>query len=222
MIHSVYIGDDVDLLARILPLHDRGPGSTILDATYGHGGFWRSGRRETDHKVVGLDIRMAEGVLDLTRCPPNIGLVAGDYESLPFPAETFDAVIYDPPFLTRGGDNSLMKSRYGTFKSYDDLLISMATACVEFRRVLKPKGIVVVKAMDWTEGRRRRWMHIDVVNSWSPRFRLDDLFVKVAVQNMRNAVWRHQDRSRAAHVYFLVFKSRGRSRSTAAREMGLS
>lgn len=215
MIQSVYIGDDANLIQILLDLHSRGPGTKILDATFGHGGFWRGTESLTaGREIIGLDMRMATG--ELTTLAGSRGfertLVAGDYHNLPFGRNTFDVVLFDPPFLTGGGENQRMKKWYTTFDSYEDLMISLQRARDEFARVLKPKGFVIMKSMDWTEGSRRRWMHIDAVNLWAGPFRLDDLIVKVAAQNMRNPGWKRQERSRAAHVYFLVFRPANKSR----------
>lgn len=208
MIQSVYIGDDANLVEIILSLHaPGGKPMRVLDATFGHGGFWRGRPRERIiDEIVGLDRRLLTDDLSLARSGAIETLIAGDYENLPFGHNTFDVVLFDPPFLTRGGKDSVMTQRYTAFETYEHLKLSLERARDEFAWILKPKGFVVVKCMDWTEGRRRRWMHIDLVNLWITRYRLDDLIVKVATQNMRNPGWTHQDRSKAAHVYFMVFR----------------
>ncbi len=210
MIHSIYIGDDADLVQRVLTLHGCPAGAQILDATYGHGGFWRigvgndPGPEHDPWRIVGLDSRMAGPDLDLARS--RASLVAGDYQTTPFRDNTFKAIVFDPPFLTRAGESSIMRGRYDAFESYDALLISLERARDEFKRILHRDGFIVAKVMDWTEGRRRRWLHIDLFTSWEPTFRLDDVIVKVTVQNPRSTTWKRQNRSKSSHVYFMVFR----------------
>lgn len=212
MIPSVYIGDDCDLVESILALHlPCRENPLILDCTYGYGRFWQSSKRE----VIGLDLRMAELQKDIARStqPQTLAagtLVASSFEAMPFRSMTFDAVVFDPPFLTRGSDGFRMKARYTALESYGLLLDTISRAVREISRVLKSNGILLFKCMDWTEGSRRRWLHIDVINLLVGQrdfnWRLDDLFVKVGFTNMKSKSWLRQHRSRSAHTYFLVFR----------------
>ena len=206
MIHSVFIGTDAELVERLMVLHRAS--ERVLDATFGRGRFWMGhhlvgsrGPRE----VIGLDRAMV-GNLAISRFAGVGNLVAGDYTALPFRSESFDVVVCDPPFLFRAGDRSRMKELYGSFDSYPALLLSLERALPEFVRVLRNGGIVITKLMDVTEGRRRRWAHIDVTNLWSEQLRLDDLIIKIAPHSMDSPNWQHQERSRASHSYFMVFR----------------
>lgn len=208
MIPSVYIGPDSILVQQILDLH--APGPRVLDVTYGHGRFWAThlypNGRHTPYQVTGLDVRVGTGALRPTSPPALAHLVRGTWERLPFTPRSFDVVICDPPFIARGGVSSIMAARYDSFRSYQALILSLARAAHEFARVLGKQGIVVLKAMDLTSGRRRRWTHHDIQNAWAPLFRLDDLFIKVATQPIESPTWKTQQRSRAAHTYFMVFR----------------
>ena len=213
MIQSVFFGSDAEMIDRILRLHRAG--DEILDASFGHGRFWASllpMDHELRRRVTGIDLRMDS--LDPASCRiPNFNPVQASWECLPFRNAAFDAAICDPPFISRAGKSFVMTRRYSSSVSYDALLISLERAFEEFDRVLKPQGIIVVKIMDLTEGRRRMFAHIDLVNATSERFRLDDLFIKIAPQTMDSSTWKTQLRSRAAHSYFMVFKRRRRVRS---------
>lgn len=217
MIHSVFIGSDAELVGRILRLH-RG-GRRVLDVTFGNGRFWRdeaiAGAGHEGCSVVGLDLRMATDLsgLDISRSPQVTDRVAGDFGLLPFKAGSFDVVVCDPPFMVRGGEGSRMKQRYSSNESYEHLLLSLQTALPEFLRVLDKDGIVLFKIMDLTEGRRRRWAHIDIANLWARALRLDDVIIKIAPHSMESPNWTTQTRSRVAHSYFMVFKLRRQSRN---------
>ena len=143
MIQSVYIGDDAELVPALLDLHRAGP--IVLDSTWGHGGFWRdvTSSREVDRLIVGIDRRMNTDELTLGGPSGERAalLMEGDYTDLPFRDDVFDAIVYDPPFLTRGGDDSVMKARYGSFDTYADLMESIALARDEFQRVLTHKAV---------------------------------------------------------------------------------
>jgi len=214
MIHSVFIGSDSELISRILALHGGGP--RVLDTTFGHGRFWRDelAGPGNENSVVGLDRRMAGDLagIELARFPRVVATMAADYEHLPFKAHAFDVLICDPPFVTGGGEGSRIKQRYSSNKNYEELILSLDRALPEFERVLAVNGMVVFKIMDLTEGRRRRWSHIDVANLWARAFRLDDVFIKIAPQAMESSTWTTQVRSRVAHSYFMVFKMRRQSR----------
>lgn len=216
MIQSVFFGGDAEMIDRILRLHRSG--DEILDASFGHGRFWASllpMDHELRRKITGIDLRMDS--LDPASCnAPNFNAVKATWECLPFRNAAFDAVICDPPFISRAGKSFVMTRRYSSSVSYDALLISLQRAFEEFDRVLKPQSIVVVKIMDLTEGRRRMFAHIDLANAVDERFRLDDLFIKIAPQTMDSSNWKTQLRSRAAHSYFMVFKRRRKARSGEA------
>ena len=209
MIQSVFIGSDAELISRILYLHRAGP--DVLDVTYGHGRFWRperlAGPGTAQRRVVGLDRRLATKDLDPSRRGPQVrSLAAGDFTSLPFAPKAFDVVVCDPPFLCKGSRDAPMKRRYSANRSYADLLLALDKALPEFLRVLRRGGIVLLKIMDLTEGRRRRWAHIDVANLWASRLRLDDVVVKLSPQTMDSPAWTSQQRTRSSHAYFMVFR----------------
>ena len=218
MIQSVFVGDDANVVDDLLSTHARGP--RVLDMTYGHGGFWRNARA-LEHAVTGLDKRAGTDAIDRERKPANVTtLVAGDFTALPFANASFDVVAFDPPFMTHPGNGSVMVDRYTAYATYEELLASCAGARDEARRVLKPRGVAIVKCMDWVEGRTRwRWLHYDLMRSWTStsRLRLIDLVVNVRPTSLRHGDVHRQAHAKRAHTYFLVFGvvQRRRSRSGA-------
>jgi hypothetical protein len=69
-----------------------------------------------------------------------------DFRSLPFPADQFHLVVFDPPHLTRNGSNGWLAKKYG--KLGDDWRSDISAGFSECFRVLKPFGTLVFK---WNE-----------------------------------------------------------------------
>jgi len=123
-----------------------------LDPTYGRGTFWARWRPE---HLVTTDL-----------------LTGVDFRSLPFTDRSFDAVVFDPPYKLNGTP-SAPDERYGvgepaTRQERMDLIIDGLNEC---RRVLTPRGYLLVKCMDQVCGGKVRWQTDDVTD-WS---RLADL-----------------------------------------------
>lgn len=69
-----------------------------------------------------------------------------DFRALPFAADTFHLVAFDPPHLVRAGRKSWMAAKYG--KLSPDWRDDLRAGFVECFRVLKPNGTLVFK---WNE-----------------------------------------------------------------------
>jgi len=70
-----------------------------------------------------------------------------DFRAIPYPDESFQAVIFDPPHMLRLSEKSWMRKKYGVLDSenwQDDITKGFA----ECFRVLKTNGILVFK---WNE-----------------------------------------------------------------------
>lgn len=105
----------------------------ILDATAGNRGIWFN---KTYPGAVFVDVR--EGTH-----PGNLLL---DCRHTPFADGEFDLVVFDPPHMAIG-PKAQMAQRYGSFStSYIRELV--ADAFREFRRVLRPDGLVAFKWND--------------------------------------------------------------------------
>lgn len=73
-----------------------------------------------------------------------------DFRKLPFPDNTFNMVVFDPPHLTRAGRDSWMRLKYGMLTAdwQEDIRQGFA-GCF---RVLKPGQFLVFK---WNEAQVR-------------------------------------------------------------------
>lgn len=116
------------------------PDDRVLDVTYGRGLFW------TDYLPDHLTThdKAIDGV---------------DFRHLPHDDQTFDVVVFDPPYIAPGGrDTSSIPGfldRYGLAdapKTTRELELLIWDGMVEARRVLTPKGRLFVKCMDYITG----------------------------------------------------------------------
>ena len=101
----------------------------ILDSTCGYRGIWFD---KNNQETVYVDIRRD--------VKPDL---CCDFKMLPFPAETFDLIIFDPPHGSVGEKSELFK-RYGTLKAHK-LVSTFYKATRELFRVLKTNGILIFK-----------------------------------------------------------------------------
>lgn len=119
---------------------------TALDTTYGSGKFWTG-----DHtlKVTGLD-----------QNPERAKHVCGDFTKLPFADDSFDLVVFDPPYHTDMGRGkpSVMGDRFGTYATIPELQTAVRAGCKEAWRVARLG--VIVKCQDYIHAQRAVWMSL--------------------------------------------------------------
>ncbi len=172
----------------------------VLDVTYGRGLFWTLYRPEhfTTHDLA------IDGV---------------DFRDLPEDDCSFDVVVFDPPYVSRGGlRTSTITSyidRYGLDSidgpdavsgSLDNLIDLIEGGMGEAYRVLAPKGRLLVKCMDFVAGGGYQSMRHRVVDY---AFGLDlkqvDEFVHHSGIGPQPS-GRTQRTSRRAHSFLCVFQ----------------
>lgn len=170
------------------------------DLTYANGGFWKN----LPHPVLKFDID-----------PQTPDTVQANSLSIPLGQDSITSVIFDPPFLTyikQGREHdSVMGKRFGGYWRYDELEAHYSGTIAEAYRVLKKKGIFVIKCQDIIHNHRMHCTHINVVKWAQEMFRLKDLFVLAAKNRMpipsaegyKKKVQKH---ARIHHSYFLVLE----------------
>jgi hypothetical protein len=142
----IAVGSSAEALARILDvlLPDA---RTALDTTWGNGAFWGPLTAHLD--VTGLD-----------RDPSRARDVCGDFTRLPFADGAFDVAIFDPPYLTEAGRESVVRRRFGSFASVPALRDAVGRGAAEAWRVSRLG--VIVKVMDYCHASRlvrmTRWV----------------------------------------------------------------
>ena len=118
---------------------------TVLDPASSMRSFYFN---KTDERVVFGDIREDETHLlcngQTIEIKPDEVM---DFRAIPYPDETFQLVIFDPPHLLHLSEKSWMRKKYGVLDSQtwrEDLTAGFA----ECFRVLKTNGTLVFK---WNE-----------------------------------------------------------------------
>lgn len=121
------------------------PEDDVLDMTYGRGKFWTHYRPE----------KLTTNDLD----PDSEATFHHDFRRLPWSDGTFDVAVFDPPYISPGGrDTSTVEDfndRYGLTEApqtTDQLKGMIESGISEGARVLRPKGRLFVKCMDYQEG----------------------------------------------------------------------
>ena len=204
---SAYVGSNDDVFPRVLELYVA-PGSTVADVTYGRGVFWRQ-IPEDRYKLLASDIQ--DGV---------------DCRELPYGANEIDCVVLDPPYMHSPGGSAhtahdAFERHYRnngsgnqTATKYHEAVIDLyEDAGREAHRVLRDRGVLIVKCQDEVCSNRQRFTHIEIIQAYEQiGFVAEDLFV--VVRQNRPGVSRaiRQVHARKNHSYFLVFWKRDKSR----------
>jgi SAM-dependent methyltransferase len=115
----------------------------ILDACCGSRMFWFD--RNNEHTVYMDNRELDTELCDGRKLVINPDIV-GDFTNIPFDAETFNLVVFDPPHLINAGDKSWLATKYGKLnKNWKEELKKGVQECF---RVLKNNGVLIFK---WNE-----------------------------------------------------------------------
>lgn len=195
VIKSVSDNQD-EILQGIIALHC--PDGFEADVTYGNGVFYKN-------------IPQPKYKFDID--PQSDDVVQASSDKLPLDNHSINSIMFDPPFLTyikagrEGNGNMIMSNRFAGYWSYDDLTKHYFATIGEAARVVKKKGIFVVKCQDIVHNHKLHATHANVI-SWASihDFRLLDMFILTAKHRLpapnRNGKQKH---ARIFHSYFLVF-----------------
>ena len=208
LVFSAYLGGNEDIFPHIMDLYVT-PGSRVADVTFGKGVFWRN---------------VPEGRYELLATDIQSGV---DCRALPYTDETIDCVVLDPPYMhSPGGTAHTVHSAFErhyrnngtgnrTTKKYHEAVLELyEDAGKEAHRVLRERGVLIVKCQDEVCANRQRFTHVEIMQSYERLgFIAEDLFV--VVRQNRPGVSRtvRQVHARKNHSYFLVFWKSGSGRS---------
>lgn len=208
LILSAHVAGNADVFPQILSLHVP-PGSTVADVTHGRGVFWRN--VEADYDILASDIET--GV---------------DCRDLPYDDGQVDCVVLDPPYMEgfyRVDENTLAGSgTHGAFRSYYSnggeapaggakyhaaVLAMYVASGEEASRVLRHKGILIVKCQDEVSAGKQWLTHVEIINDYVANgFYARDLFVVVRANRPAASRILNQVHARKNHSYFLVFEKK--------------
>ena len=207
LVFSAHVGTNDEVFPCILDLYVI-PGSAIADVTYGKGVFWRKIPTER-YRVLATDLK--DGI---------------DCRSLPYPNVCLDCVVFDPPYMhTPGGTAHVGHQNFEGYyqnngtrndeKKYHEAVLDLYFGGMrEAARVLKPKGLLIVKCQDEVCANKQRLTHVEIlVEAERIGFMAEDLFV--LMRTTRPGVSRviKQLHARKNHSYFLVLRKKGNAAS---------
>ena len=206
LVFSAYLGENSDLFPHILSLHVE-LGAKIADVTYGKGVFWRKVPKD-QYKLLASDLKT--GV---------------DCRSLPYSSGEIDCVVLDPPYmegLFRTDDSLAGNGSHGAFREnysngdcpselknkwHDAVLELYVKAAIEAKRVLKSKGILIIKCQDEVSAGIQRMTHVEIImNLMLLGFYAKDIFVLVRRNKPGVSRTLKQLHARKNHSYFIVFQ----------------
>jgi hypothetical protein len=142
---SVFVGTNADLVSAVAPFYLTG---SVMDCTYGEGAWWR---RFQPDEFVAHDLHKVDGV---------------DFTALPEADGTYDAVCFDPPYIPQGGvkDEAIgerFRQGFGLTSRTERELWGMIDAGFrECARVLRSGGYLLVKCMDYVNGKTLTFGHV--------------------------------------------------------------
>ena len=211
LVMSAYTLNNEDIFPNILSLYVP-EGSSIADVTYGKGVFWKKVDQEKYH-------------LHFSDIKTGI-----DCRNLPYKDSSMDCVVIDPPYMEgfyrkssshlagtsshssfreAYSDGSEYKQDNNAPKYHDAVLAMYYSAGEEAIRVLKNKGIIIVKCQDEVSANKQHLTHVEIINEYA-KYNLipEDIFVMV--RNNKPCVSRikKQAHARKNHSYFLVFRKK--------------
>lgn len=207
LVFSAHIGSNADVFPQILKLHVP-RGASIADVTYGKGVFWRK-VDTSEYRFFPSDI--ADGT---------------DCRNLPYESGSFDAVVFDPPYMegfyrngrsVKAGDgshntfrdhysNGDETPRLGGGRWHAAVLDMYQGGGREAHRILRGSGTLIVKCQDEVSAGRQNLTHVEIINSFAEMgFFCKDLFVVVRPNRPGMSRVLQQVHARKNHSYFLVF-----------------
>ena len=204
LVLSAYQASNEDVFPKILELYVP-EGSVVADVTYGKGVFWKN-------VELGRYRLLPSDITDGTDC-----------RNLPYRDGDLDCVVFDPPYMhSPGGTAYASHKPYESYyrnngtgnrtrsKYHEAVLELYVDGGREAYRVLRDRGVLIVKCQDEICSNRQRFTHVEIMREYENLgFVAEDLFV--VMRNNRPGVSRmtRQVHARKNHSYFLVFWKRG-------------
>lgn len=204
---SVLHGKDCEAIDILIGIHCEASTPYILDCTYNKGTMWKGGEYQPS---LTMDIN-----------PSFPAQITADFTAMPFPSDTFDVIVFDPPHLpvasASTNSSGIWRKQYGLtdnelvdLRSGDNVSPMFYPFLIEARRVLKCGGIVLAKIADIIHNHRYQWQHIDIIND--ARL-LDmtpcDMMIKTSPSsgNLKSSKWQNVFHLKRAHSHWIVIRN---------------
>lgn len=219
LVLSAHVGGNAELFAKVMRLHVP-RGSRVADVTYGRGVFW-TGVESGAYQVTASDVALEDG----HRFDGFTYLDGVDCRSLPHADRSFGAIVLDPPYmegfyrtvpdqLAGGGSHESFRRAYSSGAATDTgpkwhaAVVDMyMRAGAEAKRVLGPRGKLIVKCQDEVSGNKQRLTHVEIITGYQALgLHCKDLFVLVRTNAPGMSRLVKQVHARKNHSYFLVFE----------------
>lgn len=200
---SAMAGRDSALLNVMLPFYVR-PEGHILDVTCNERRMWDGVRWGGEVTYSDIDPAMKPDIV----C---------SWDDVPFPDESLDAIVFDPPHLPlAAASERSMKHfvrQYGLKEAPNDdsgPVPLFHGFLVEARRLLRPDGVVLAKLKDYVHNHRYQWTlarwveAVEGVDGMTPC----DLVVKFdpAAANLKSGRWKNSYHVRNAHCWWAIVR----------------
>lgn len=189
-------GTNADLLPSIFRLYVP-EGSRVADVTYGRGVFWQQ-IDQTKYEMLTTDL-----------------MTGVDFCDLPYEGQSIDALIFDPPYMHGGGKvggkgikESINRCYRNANTSHESVVRLYAGGILESARVLRKRGVIIVKCQDEIESGKQRLSHVEIIQLLELLgFEVVDQFVLVqeTVPTMRH---NYQKSARKNHSHAIVARFR--------------
>ena len=202
LVFSAHLGTNDEVFPCVLELYVP-EGSVVADITYGRGVFWK-GVDTSRYTLRASDLK--QGV---------------DCRKLPYEPSSIDCVVFDPPYMHTPGGTA--HNRHQNFEGYyhnngtssdkkyhEAVLDLYFSGAREAYRVLRPKGVLIVKCQDEVCANKQRLTHVEITNELQGMgFVVEDLFVLMRINRPGVSRILQQRHARKNHSYFLVFRKNG-------------
>jgi len=202
---AIQSGTNAELIAVASTLYPLT--GAVLDLTYGtSGGFW--------------NVTRPDDLTAIHNPPAHDDPI--DFRDVPWPDAQFDHVIYDPPYVAKGGHTTStiggMNDRYGMLTEGRNPREQWETVVLpglsEAARLVRRKGLVWFKCMDYVTGGRVHWFTKMALGALDERgLQLEDEFILAGRPGPqptvnRDGTPRRQCHAARAHSVLMIARKR--------------
>lgn len=190
--------DEGEILRSIQELHC--PDWFELDPCYSIGRFYN-------------DFGIPEPKYKFDLYPQARDVVEGNANKLPFTNQSIASIMFDPPFLAASGPSlekddgsNIITGRFGAYRTMEELWLWYQECILEFKRILKPNGVLIFKNQDTVSSAKNYFSHCHIMNlairsGMYPK----DLFLVLAKHRVIGFNHDIQQHARKFHCYYWVF-----------------